>query len=67
MPLGYSLPQVAAKYHFRPQGPNEPESTYRELLAQRIDGFDRIEAYEVRFNKMWNEWSETQKAEAFGL
>lgn len=64
MPLSQSLSEVAKLYQFRRMLPDEPEAKYRELLAQRIEGFDRIAAQEVRLGKPWDSWT-TEERERF--
>ena len=61
MPLRQSLSDIATKYHFRAPLPGESDETYRQLLAQRIEGFDRIEAQEVRINRPWDQWSSSDR------
>ena len=64
MPMDFpdmdSLKMAAEVHGFRQPRNDEPESAYREALANHVASRDFVESEEIRNGVGWDKWSEEQ-------
>ena len=65
MPMSFpdmrSLELAAKTHNFRPPNEGESEGDFRTALADHVKPIDRVESFEIRTGKGWNQWSEYEK------
>lgn len=65
MPMSFpemkDLLEAAKTWKFRAPSEGESEADYRNALADHVRPKDRIEAYEIRTGKGWDQWTQAEQ------
>ncbi len=71
MPMDFqdlkSLKMAARIHKFRDYIEGEDESVYCSELFEHVLPRDRIEAFEIKFGKGWDQWSQAEKMESLRM